>query len=68
MWRDDHLYDIVVVTSHNQRPRVKGLGSAIFVHVAASGLTPTEGCVALDVRHLRQLLSMARAGVRLRIG
>jgi len=46
MMRDDGLYDVVVVTDHNQRPRVRGRGSAIFVHVARPGLAPTEGCVA----------------------
>lgn len=44
--RADELYDFMVVTDHNQRPRVRGLGSAIFVHVARRGLTPTEGCLA----------------------
>lgn len=46
MLREDGIYDIVVVTDHNQRPRVRGRGSAIFLHVARPTLTPTEGCVA----------------------
>lgn len=44
--RDDSLYDVVVVTDHNQRPRVRGLGSAIFLHLARAKLTPTAGCLA----------------------
>lgn len=44
--RTDGLYDHLVVTDHNQRPRVRGAGSAIFVHVARPALSPTEGCLA----------------------
>ncbi len=34
LWRDDHLYDICLVLDHNQCPRVRNHGSAIFLHVA----------------------------------
>lgn len=47
LWRDDHLYDIVVVLGYNDSPPVAGRGSAIFLHVARPDYGPTEGCVAL---------------------
>jgi len=47
MWRDDGLYDIVVVLGHNDDPPVPGRGSAIFLHCAKPNFSPTEGCVAL---------------------
>ncbi len=56
VWRADRLYDIVVVLSHNTRPRVRGSGSAIFLHVAKPGYAPTEGCIALRREHLLALL------------
>lgn len=62
LWRDDGLYDIVIVLDHNQRPRVRGLGSAIFVHVARPGLAPTEGCIAISRDELLRLLARVRAG------
>lgn len=68
LWRSDRLYDIVVVLSHNTRPRVRGLGSAIFMHLARPGFTATEGCVALDIRALRLLLAHARKGTPIVIG
>jgi L,D-peptidoglycan transpeptidase YkuD (ErfK/YbiS/YcfS/YnhG family) len=58
--RDDHLYDLVLVLGHNDRPRVKGKGSAIFVHLAREGLTPTAGCIAFSRRDLRALLAELR--------
>ncbi len=54
--RDDELYDIIVVLSHNECPRVHGGGSAIFMHVAKLGYPSTEGCIALKEAHLRMLL------------
>lgn len=57
LWRDDGLYDVVVVLSHNRRARVQGHGSAIFIHIARPGFPPTEGCIALSRRDLRVLLA-----------
>lgn len=68
MWRDDALYDVVVVLDHNTRPRLRGAGSAIFMHLARPGYAPTEGCVALRRRHLLAVLARLRPGARVRIG
>lgn len=57
LWRDDGLYDLIVVLGHNDTPRVRGLGSAIFMHVARPGYLPTEGCIALKRTDLERLLS-----------
>jgi len=54
--RGDHLYDLVIELDHNTRPRVRNLGSAVFIHVAHPGFAPTAGCVALDPQSLRRLL------------
>ncbi len=64
MCRDDALYDLVVVLDHNQCPRRRGDGSAVFIHVAHDGLTPTEGCVALRKANLQRVLAMLRPGTR----
>jgi L,D-peptidoglycan transpeptidase YkuD (ErfK/YbiS/YcfS/YnhG family) len=57
LWRDDHLYDLIIELDHNTRPRIAGRGSAVFVHVARPNRGPTAGCVALDARALYRLLS-----------
>ena len=62
LWRQDGLYDVVVVLGHNHRPRVRGGGSAIFMHVARSGHAPTEGCIALQRGHLLRLLERLGRG------
>ena len=57
LWREDHLYDVIVVVGHNDAPPVPGAGSAIFMHLAREGYTPTEGCVALARDDLVALLA-----------
>lgn len=65
LWRDDHVYDVVIPTSHNQRPRILGAGSAIFLHLSRPDCQPTEGCVAIGLADMRRLLP--RLGLRTRI-
>lgn len=67
MWRQDGLYDLVVVLGYNDRPRVQGRGSAIFMHVASPEMKPTEGCVALRRPHLQRLLRALRRGAVLKV-
>jgi L,D-peptidoglycan transpeptidase YkuD (ErfK/YbiS/YcfS/YnhG family) len=67
LWRDDHLYDLIVVLGYNDGPRARGRGSAIFMHVAPPGLKPTQGCVALERRHLLQLIAHAARGAQINI-
>lgn len=62
MWREDHIYDIVVELGYNDNPPVSGRGSAIFMHVARDGYSPTEGCVALALDDLLKLLSHCNKG------
>ena len=62
LWRDDHLYDRVVVLGHNDDPVVSGAGSAIFLHLARPDFSPTEGCVALAAAAMEQFLSVCAPG------
>ncbi|HUS96978.1 MAG TPA: L,D-transpeptidase family protein [Hyphomicrobiaceae bacterium] len=72
LWRQDELYDVIIVLSHNHRPRVQGLGSAIFMHVSRVSpngtLLATEGCVSLRRKDLDRVLAALKPGGRVRIG
>jgi L,D-peptidoglycan transpeptidase YkuD (ErfK/YbiS/YcfS/YnhG family) len=68
LWRDDHLYDVVIITNHNDNPVRKWAGSAIFIHLAAPDSTPTEGCVALGRRDMNRILPRLTADTRLLLG
>jgi L,D-peptidoglycan transpeptidase YkuD (ErfK/YbiS/YcfS/YnhG family) len=58
--RADQLYDLVLVLGYNDVPRVKGRGSAVFIHLARPGFTPTDGCIALSRHDLTMLLAQLR--------
>jgi L,D-peptidoglycan transpeptidase YkuD (ErfK/YbiS/YcfS/YnhG family) len=55
--RMDALYDLVIEIDHNQRPRIAGRGSAVFIHVARADMTPTAGCVSMPAGTLMRLLA-----------
>ena len=64
LWREDHVYDVIIVLGHNDAPPVAGLGSAIFFHCTQPDRRATEGCVAVDrVVMLRWLPQMAPGDV-----
>ncbi len=57
LWRGDHIYDILAITSFNHAPVTPGRGSAIFVHLARDGMAPTEGCIAFTQEDLLAILA-----------
>ena len=64
---DDDVYDLVVEIGYNDDPPIPGLGSAIFLHVAREGYTPTAGCVALNKEDLLALLAAIESTTTIRI-
>lgn len=62
LYRKDRLYDAVLVLDWNYRRRARGLGSAIFAHIARPGYAPTEGCIAFHPRDFCRILPVIRRG------
>lgn len=67
LWRDDGLYDIIVILGHNDAPPIPGAGSAIFLHCRDAD-RPTEGCVAVARPDLSTMLPLLTPSTRLGIG
>ncbi len=67
LWRKDHLYDVVVILGHNERPRVSGLGSAVFFHLADPEGGPTAGCIAVSAADMRKVLPLCGPKTRIRV-
>jgi L,D-peptidoglycan transpeptidase YkuD (ErfK/YbiS/YcfS/YnhG family) len=57
LWRQDGVYDVIGALGWNDAPVQRGRGSAIFLHVARPDYSPTEGCIALSIGDLRQVLT-----------
>ncbi|HEU5047715.1 MAG TPA: L,D-transpeptidase family protein [Rickettsiales bacterium] len=56
LWREDHMYDIIVPIGFNDTEIVPGKGSAIFFHLAKPDYSPTLGCVAISLEHMLEIL------------
>lgn len=75
LWREDDVYDVIVVLGHNDNPVEKDKGSAIFLHVARE-VTPdgggqafdgTEGCIAVKKQHLLEILPALSSETTLKV-
>lgn len=64
LWRTEPVYDVIGVLGWNLAPIVTGCGSAIFLHVAAPGLAPTAGCIALELPDLLTCLAAGLGAIR----
>lgn len=62
LWRDDDIYDIVVVLNHNLQPTIPFAGSAIFMHIAREDYSGTAGCIALKREDLEYILEISQPG------
>jgi L,D-peptidoglycan transpeptidase YkuD (ErfK/YbiS/YcfS/YnhG family) len=67
MWREDGLYDLVVVVGYNDDPPEGEWGSAIFLHIAREDYAPTKGCVAFSQADLMELVPLIGPSTRLRV-
>ncbi|HYC65766.1 MAG TPA: L,D-transpeptidase family protein [Reyranellaceae bacterium] len=67
LWREDGLYDLLVVVGYNDDPPEGEWGSAIFLHIAREDYAPTRGCVAFARDDLMELVGLLKPTTRLRV-
>ncbi len=71
LWRDDHVYDIIIPLGYNDGVDTRitaGAGSAIFMHLMREDGEGTEGCVALKRNDLLALLPQFTPSTFVEIG
>ena len=56
LFRNDHLYDYVIVVDYNTDPVVVGKGSGIFIHIKRAENRGTAGCVAVSREEMVNLI------------
>jgi L,D-peptidoglycan transpeptidase YkuD (ErfK/YbiS/YcfS/YnhG family) len=67
LYRNDNLYDLILVLNYNTNPIIKNKGSAIFIHVAKKKYQPTKGCIALNKKDLIQLISIIKKNTKIKL-
>ena len=67
LFRNDNLYDLVIVLNYNINPTIKNKGSAIFMHIAKNSYKKTKGCIALKKKHLIELISKIKKNTKIKI-
>jgi len=67
LWREDSMYDIVVVLGYNDSPVVKNRGSAIFIHIAKDDMKYTKGCLAIKKENMLQLIKDISINTQIKI-
>ena len=66
LYRNDSVYDIIIVLNYNMNPIIKGKGSAIFIHITKN-YKPTQGCIALKKINLIKLLNFIKKNTIIKI-
>jgi len=67
LWRDDNIYDVLVVLGYNTSPVIPFMGSAIFIHFADPSFKSTRGCVALKDVDLLKILKTCSTETKLHV-
>ena len=67
LYRNDNLYDLIIVINYNMNPIIKNKGSAIFIHVAKNYYKKTKGCIALKKKDLIELISLIKKNTKIKI-
>ena len=67
LFRNDNLYDLILVLNYNINPTIKYKGSAIFIHIAKNSYKKTKGCIALKKEHLIKLISKIKTNTKIKI-
>ena len=67
LYRNDNLYDLILVLNYNTNPIIKNKGSAIFIHIAKKYYRKTKGCIALSKENLIELVSKIKKKTKIKI-
>ncbi|WP_440931637.1 L,D-transpeptidase family protein [Candidatus Pelagibacter sp.] len=66
MFRNDDIYNLVIVINYNTKNIIKNKGSAIFIHLT-NNYKKTRGCIALKENDMLVLLKMINKNTKIKI-
>ena len=56
LYRNDHIYDLILVVNYNIEPIIPHKGSAIFIHISKKEYSSTQGCIGLNQEDFIEIL------------
>jgi L,D-peptidoglycan transpeptidase YkuD (ErfK/YbiS/YcfS/YnhG family) len=65
LFRNDRIYDLILVLDYNMNPVIKNKGSAIFIHIAKNNYCKTKGCIALKREDLIEIISKIKRDTKI---
>jgi len=67
LFRNENIYDLIIVLNYNMNPVIKNKGSAIFIHIAKKRFQPTKGCIAISKKNLLYLIKNITKNTKIKI-
>ena len=67
LWLKKNTYDIILIINYNLSPIIKNKGSAIFLHIVKNNYLPTEGCIAINKRDMKLLITKINKNTEIEI-
>ena len=58
LYRENSIYDLILVLNYNMNTIIKNKGSAIFIHIANKKFKNTKGCIAIKKKNLVRLVKI----------
>lgn len=62
LYREDGVYDLLLIGDYNYPDAKRGKGSAIFIHLQRPDKAGTEGCLAFEYKRLKRILRHLKPG------
>ena len=67
LYRKDNKYDLLIPIKYNEKKRIPGKGSCIFMHLTKN-YEPTAGCIVLKKKDFLIMLRIIKNNTKIKIG
>jgi len=66
LYRKDNKYDLLIPVRYNEKKRIPGKGSCIFIHLTKN-YAPTAGCIVLKKKDFLIMLKIIKKNTKIKI-
>ena len=58
LYKKSNIYNLLINIKYNQKPTIKGKGSAIFLHISSKRYKSTKGCIGIKKTDFLKILPL----------